>query len=124
MANTHHIFYDSTCGFCSGFARFVQKRDPKEGRFKLAALDSEEFLSLVSASQQTTLPDSAIVRLPSGNLLVEWAMSIFVFRRLGSGWPVLGLLMGLVPRFLGNSIYRFIAKNRKRFQKSNGSCRV
>ena len=111
---SEHLFYDGTCGLCDRFARFVRRRDPREARFVLSPLDGEDWRRLVSPGELEALPDSAVVRLASGELLVEWAMVRHVLRRLGGVWRLGNLLLGLVPAPFGRRIYRFIAKHRGR----------
>ena len=119
IRESEHLFYDSSCGLCTGFAAFVQRRDPKERRFRLRPLDGEDWLRLVSPERREGLPDSAVVRLPSGELIVEWTMTRYVLMRLGGVWRLLGHAMAVVPGPLGRWIYRFIARHRGRL-----ACRV
>jgi predicted DCC family thiol-disulfide oxidoreductase YuxK len=99
MADT--IFYDGHCGLCHRLVRFVLAVDRK-GVFRFAPLD-------VRAS----LPQSIVVRTAEGELLTRWAAILYILRRLGGIWRLLGGTLDLLPRSFLDGCYDRVARVRK-----------
>lgn len=117
------VFYDGSCGLCHRTVLFLLKRDPEGARFRFAPLQGETFLAEVEASRRAGLPDSVIVLTAAGGIWVKSDGVIHLLRRLGGGWPLLGLLMRLFPRPLRDWGYDRVAAVRRRlFRKPEGAC--
>jgi predicted DCC family thiol-disulfide oxidoreductase YuxK len=126
--NKHLVFYDGTCGLCDHVVQFLLKADHKQ-QFLFAPLQG-----VTAAKVLKNLPDSAkgedslvlIENYQTEELHKEpryYIMGKAVLRicwLLGGGWLLLGWMFFL-PQGLFNVMYRYVAKNRKRFFK-NDSC--
>lgn len=106
------IVFDGVCVLCNGWVRFLLRRD--RGRYRFASMQSESGRALLSA-HGLDMDD------PSSFLLVEgeraWTDTEAIRRvlsRLGGVWRIAALI-GLVPRFLRDPLYRTIARNRYRW---------
>jgi predicted DCC family thiol-disulfide oxidoreductase YuxK len=117
------VFYDGSCGLCHGAVRFVLAEDPAGGRFRFAPLQGESFKERVEEGARLELPDSIVLRRPSGDLLVKSDAVLFIMKRLGGYWFLLGTAAGAVPRGLRDRVYDFVAAVRHRlFAKPSGAC--
>ena len=117
------VFYDGTCGLCHGTVLFLLRRDGDGSRFRFAPLQGETFAARVDEARRRALPDSVIVLTASGDLLMRSGGIIHLLCRLGGGWPLLGRLLGLLPRPLRDWGYDRVASvRRKLFKKPEGAC--
>jgi predicted DCC family thiol-disulfide oxidoreductase YuxK len=108
------IFYDGHCGLCHWAVKFVIARDPQGRFFRYAPLQGTTFAALVSAERRAGLPDSVAVLTDDGRLLVRSDAFIYILRRLGGFWRVMGAIIAAIPRAIRDGVYNFIARVRYR----------
>lgn len=110
------LLYDGTCGLCAASVQFVLKRDPA-GELRFAALDSAFGQSVVEQHPELRGVDSLVwVERPDGargRVLVRSGAVLRVAEYLGGAWRM-ALVLWLVPPFVRDAVYRFIARHRHR----------
>jgi predicted DCC family thiol-disulfide oxidoreductase YuxK len=117
------VFYDGSCGLCHRAIRFLIAEDRSGTAFRFAPLGGEAFQELVG--NVDGLPDSIVVKTPSGALLTKSDAALHLSRRLGGWWRVLATLAAIVPRPLRNAVYDFIARIRYRlFARPKDACPI
>jgi predicted DCC family thiol-disulfide oxidoreductase YuxK len=109
---TELIFYDGHCGFCHRAVRWVLKRDPAGMLFRFAPLQGPTFQKLVPAFYRATLPDTIVLRTSDAELLVRSDAFMHILRRLGGPWLPLATVLNMVPRFIRDGAYDFVASIR------------
>lgn len=113
------VFYDDVCVLCSRTVQFILKHD-KHGQFRFAPVDSDLFQKKVAPGFMGEIPDSVIL-LAEGKVYTRSAASLRIAGRLR--FPVNLAVVGLiVPRFLRNWIYDWIARNRYRWFGKRETC--
>ncbi len=107
------IVFDGICVLCNGWVRFLLKHDRK-GRYRFAAMQSQAGRALLAGHGLD--PDD-----PASFLLVEgaqaWTDSDAIRRvltGLGGVWR-LAAVIAVVPRFVRDPLYRWVARNRYRW---------
>jgi predicted DCC family thiol-disulfide oxidoreductase YuxK len=122
MSEPAVLLFDGVCNLCNGTVRFVAERDPV-GRFHFAALQSDKGRELLA---RCGLPLDALDTF----VLVEgdrcWTRSdaaLRVARGLSGAWPLLAVLR-LVPRFLRDRVYGWVAGHRYAWFGKQESCMV
>ena len=109
------LFFDGACGVCDRLVRFFLKRD-RAKRLVFAPLQGSTARSLLPpAVLAGDLLSTVLVLTDTGELLSRSRAVGNVLGRLGGGWRVLGVLIGLVPAAIGDSVYAWFARNRHRF---------
>lgn len=108
------VYYDGSCGLCHRAVRFLLAEDVDGSRFRFAPLHGEAFEAHVPPAQRTDLPDSVVVQLGDGRLLVRSDAALHVLGRLGGIWRAIGLAGRAVPRPLRDAAYDGVARVRKR----------
>lgn len=108
------VFYDGHCGLCHRTVRFLLARDHEGERFRFAPLDSEAFRTAFSEWEQSEFPESLIVRTGAGEVLTRSTASLYLLRRLGGLWRLLGELLSLVPLGVRDAVYDRVARMRRR----------
>lgn len=106
------VFYDGHCGLCHRTVRFLLVRDQNGTRFRFASLDSETFRVSFSERERSKLPESLIVCTSAGEVLTRSTASLYLLRRLGGLWRLLGRLLALVPVGVRDAVYDRIARMR------------
>jgi len=114
------IFYDGECGVCDRLVQFVLPRDPR-GYFHFAALQSEHARKQLAAAGMPTDDFDTMVLIESGKVYVRSSAALRVLRRLRWPWPIFYPFI-VVPAFVRDVVYRFIARNRHRWFARPESC--
>jgi predicted DCC family thiol-disulfide oxidoreductase YuxK len=104
------IVFDATCIFCSGFARFMHKRDTAR-RFLFVTAQSDTGRALYR--RYSLDPDDMTTNIVIMDDVAHTRMQAFAaaMRALGGPWR-LAAWPALLPRRLGDWIYDRIARNR------------
>lgn len=112
------VFYDGDCGFCNSAVQFILARKKRE--FYFAPLQSDLAESALSAHNITINLDT-IYFLKNGKVYNRSSAALQICRGLKGGYPLLfGFYM--VPKFLRDPIYNFIAKRRHKLR--TGYCLI
>lgn len=120
LQNQRIIFYDGYCVLCSRLIRFIIQRDQKE-IFWYSSLQSKTADDILKNQLQLkNLPDS-IVYLKDGKVYLQSDAAIKIFVDLG-GLFKMGSVFYMVPKFLRDIIYKWIAKNRFRVFDKRDRC--
>lgn len=117
------LFFDGVCNLCNHAVQFVIKHDHGE-RFLFASLQSAYAKSKMPEIQQALgkVPDSMVL-FYKGKYYVKSDAALHTARLLG-GWSSL-LAAGLVvPRFIRNTIYDGVARNRYRWFGRRDECMI
>ncbi len=116
------VFFDGVCAMCNGLVNFLLKADRQQRLL---------FAPLQGPTAQQLLP-------PLSDKSAEWSMlyvdadgvrdksdaALAVGRQLGGIWSLLSMLARLVPRFIRDAVYRFIARNRYSWFGKKDACRI
>jgi predicted DCC family thiol-disulfide oxidoreductase YuxK len=112
MSRNGTVLFDGECRMCSGWARFVSRRDPR-GELELVPLQSEEGRELLARHGLPVDDMSTMAFVEGGEVWTKSTGVLRVLDRLPMPWPVLGGLR-IVPRALRDAVYDVIARNRRR----------
>lgn len=114
------ILFDGVCNLCNGFVQFVIKRDP-HARFKFAALQSDAAVELLLTHQIDPKELSSVIFIVNKTVYTQSDAALKIAQNLGSAWPLAASLL-IIPKFIRNAVYRFIAKNRYRWFGKTDQC--
>jgi len=116
------LLFDGVCNLCGGWVRFILRWD-KRGRFRFAALQSKAAQRLLRARGLPAGAANTVVLLEAGETYTRSAAGLRVLRGLGGFWA-LGYGLILVPRFIRDGAYDWIARNRYRIFGRKDRCLV
>lgn len=116
------ILFDGFCNLCSASIDFVIGRDPR-GHFLLAPLQSEAGNNLLRRHGRSAGAPDTVILIERGRLYERSTAALRIARRLRGAWPILYAFI-LVPRFLRDPVYDWIARNRTRWFGRRETCRV
>jgi predicted DCC family thiol-disulfide oxidoreductase YuxK len=109
------VLFDGACNLCNGAVRFVTRHD-RAGRFDFAALQSEPGARLLRERRPGVAvgDPETLVLIEGARVYTHSDAALRIARGLDGAWPLLGLL-ALVPRFIRDAAYRFVARRRHRW---------
>lgn len=116
----HLILFDGICNFCNSSINFIIKKD-KRKKFKFATLQSQLGQQLL---QKHRIKDVDSVILVEGEKAYTKSDAVLKISRSLGGIYQLAYIFILIPRFLRNILYDFIAKNRYRWFGQKNECMI
>lgn len=114
------ILFDGDCNLCNGFVQFIIKRDP-EAKFKFASLQSHFGEKVMEAVGLPSGERGTVVLIQDGKPYVRSDAVLRISRGLSGGWPVV-FIFKVVPRFIRDAVYSFVAHRRYRWFGQRESC--
>ncbi len=116
------ILFDGVCNLCNGAVTYIIKRD-KKNVFKFAALQSEIGQQLISKFNIDTSKVDSIILIDGEKHYTKSSAALHIAKQLSGAYPLLFGFM-VVPKFIRNSIYDYIAKNRYKWFGKKESCMI
>ncbi len=115
------LFFDGECNLCNSSVQFIIKRDKKK-KFLFAPLQSERGKQAVAEVQQQMLkvPDSVILYY-NGKYYSRSSAALRIARLLGGVWSLLYAGM-ILPGFIRDGVYEWIARNRYKWFGKRNEC--
>lgn len=118
--NRRIILFDGVCNFCSRFIQFIVRHDSR-AKIKFAALQAETGLQLIKQSGLVKGQTEFIVYLTEGKYFIKSMAILKILKELDGVWK-LGYGFVIVPKFLRDFFYDFIAKRRYKLFGRMNSC--
>jgi predicted DCC family thiol-disulfide oxidoreductase YuxK len=114
------VLFDGVCNLCDNSVLFILKRDEK-GYFQFASLQSEAGQEILKNNNLPTEDFGSFVLVEKGKLYQRSTAALRVCRRLGGAWPLMYAFI-IVPAFMRNAIYNWVARNRYRWFGKKDAC--
>ena len=117
------ILFDGVCNLCNNTVQYVIKHDDKD-RFRFAALQSEIGQSIIDKYQiDTSKVDSILLYSEEHGLKIKSTAALHIARHLGFPYRLLSIFL-IVPPFIRNWVYDFVAKNRYKWYGQREECMI
>lgn len=117
------ILFDGVCNLCNSSVLFVIKRDKKD-IFRFAPLQSKVGQTIVkhyNIDQSKT--DSILLYSKDTGLSIKSSAALKTAKHLGFPINLLWLFL-IVPSFIRNIVYDFVAKNRYKWYGKKDQCMI
>lgn len=116
------IYFDGVCNFCNSSVQFIIKRDPLK-KFRFAALQSKVGQEMLKKFHLKTTELDTMILVAEDKYYTKSTAALQIARRMAGLWPVLfGLI--IIPRFIRNLAYDFIARNRYKWFGKKEKCMI
>ncbi len=122
MENQRVILFDGVCNLCNWAVQFVLKHDKKEV-FKFAALQSEYATKQLADQGSPKNNMESLVLIENGKIYRQSTAALRIAKQLSGGWKLLQMFL-ILPKFIRDPIYNFIARRRYRWFGKRAECRV
>jgi predicted DCC family thiol-disulfide oxidoreductase YuxK len=114
------VYFDGICGLCNKFVDFLLRKDKKH-QLRFTPLQGH------TASQRiptyTSAPPDSVIFETKGKIYFQSGAAIRILYTLGGFWK-LSIVFLIIPAFLRNAVYKFIAQNRYKWFGKKESCRI
>jgi len=122
--NKQLILFDGVCNLCNSSVLYVIKRDTKD-RFLFAPLQSNIGKEIITAFNiDTHNTDSIILYNPQTNTITsKSSAALHIAKHLGFPSNLM-VVFFIVPSFIRNWVYNFVAKNRYKWYGKKDSCMI
>jgi predicted DCC family thiol-disulfide oxidoreductase YuxK len=109
-SNQQIIFFDGVCNLCTGAVQFVLKRN-KKNNILFASLQSSTGQAFLEAYNLPVENFTSFIFVENGKLYKQSTAALRMLKYLYWPWPILYAFI-IVPPFIRNAVYNWIAKNR------------
>ena len=116
------LLFDGVCNLCNGLVQFIIKRDP-HGQFRFTALQSEAGQSLLQEAGLDPSALNTVVMFDNGQFYTHSNVPLQIAWRLGGLWRLF-FVFKLVPKWIRDRIYDWIASNRYSWFGKKDSCMI
>jgi predicted DCC family thiol-disulfide oxidoreductase YuxK len=103
------VFFDGSCGLCNRSVKFVLRKEKKQDLI-FSPLQSE-FAKNFMKGKMTMEGLDSMVLFENGKIYTQSSAALRITKYLKGLWPIMTIFL-IVPPFIRNAIYSYIAKNR------------
>lgn len=115
------ILFDGVCNLCNSSVQYVIKHD-KKNQFMFTALQSDVGKEIITKYNiDTSKTDSILLYTPEKGVVSKSTAALKVAINLGFPQNIMGVFF-IVPPFIRNWVYDYIAKNRYKWYGKQESC--
>lgn len=113
------IFFDGYCNLCSWWVNFIIQHD-KQGQFRFCALQSAAAEKLLN---KFNLPEKnkTVVLLADDKVYLKSTAALTILKKLKGVWSLLYVFI-IIPPFIRDAVYKFIAAHRYSWFGLQQSC--
>lgn len=116
------ILFDGVCNLCNGFVQFVIQND-KAGKFRFAALQSSEAEAIFKSLGHEYTQPKTVILVQDGKIYQKSEAALRIGKGLDFPWPLFyGFI--IVPGFVRDWVYDFVARNRYRWFGKKDYCMI
>ena len=116
------ILFDAECVLCSANAQFVLRHDTA-GRFRLASMQGETGAEIYRKHGMDPTDPTSMLVVEGGRMRRDSDAVLSIYEGLGLPWRLFAI-MRIIPAFLRDPVYRWVARNRYRLFGKRAVCWV
>jgi len=116
------VLFDGVCNLCNSSVNFLIDRD-SNATFRLASLQSDFAAQLLPRFHVDPSKVDSVAFYVDGKLYQRSRAVLEIARRMRRGWPLLYVFI-IIPGFLRDAIYNWIARNRYKWFGKQDTCRI
>lgn len=119
---TRIVLFDGVCNLCNSSVLFIIKRDPYR-QFKFASLQSAFGQQQLTKFGLSGSELNSVLLIVNGRLYQKSSAAIKIASQFGALWPLIGVFW-IVPPFIRNFIYDWVAANRYKWFGKKEACMI
>ena len=120
MKNKKIILFDGVCNLCNSSVQFVIDRD-LNNRFMFASLQSDFGQEVLKKHHLNTTDFDSIILLDQQKIYEKSSAALRIAKELKFPWNLLAIFL-ILPKFLRDIGYNYVAKNRYNWFGKQESC--
>jgi predicted DCC family thiol-disulfide oxidoreductase YuxK len=122
MNNRPVILFDGVCNFCNSAVNFIIKRNTRSNIF-FAPMQTETGQKLLNQYDQPVEDMQSFIFIENGVAYKQSTAALRVCRHLRRLWPLCYAFI-IVPKFIRDGIYNWIARNRYKWFGVRQQCMI
>jgi len=122
MDKRNIVFFDGVCNLCNSSVDLIMRKNRKKDIYfsSLQSGFAKEFLAADNIGQGDL---DTIIYYTGGKFYFRSTAVLKITKKLSGGYKLLQVFL-IVPRFIRDGVYRWVAKNRYRFFGKRDTCRL
>ena len=122
MSDAPVLVFDGVCVLCSRWVQFVLRHD-RDAHIRLAPMQSQSGRALLAQFGLDPDDPLSLLYVVDGRGYQDSDAILRVLASFGGAWRV-SLVLRVIPRFVRDPLYRWLARNRYRWFGRNEQCLV
>jgi predicted DCC family thiol-disulfide oxidoreductase YuxK len=114
------VLFDGVCNLCSSSVQFILKRDKKD-QFLFGSLQGNYGQEVLKKYGMPQNEFNSFMLLEGERLYTKSSGALRMLKHLGGAWILLYAFI-IVPKFLRDAVYNFVATNRYRWFGKKEEC--
>lgn len=116
------LLFDGVCNLCNSTVQFILRWE-RQPRLRFAPLQSPEGEALLASIGEAPADLNSVLFIENGRCYHRSSAALRVARYLRFPWPLLyGFIV--VPPFLRDAVYGYVARNRYRWFGKQETCQI
>ncbi len=116
------VLFDGVCNFCNGAVNYIIRQDKKDV-FRFTALQSEAGQQLLEHHKLPRQHFDSFILVEKGKIYKASTAGLKIYGRLPWYWKWTQVFW-IVPAFIRDAVYHFIARNRYKWFGKKESCMI
>lgn len=116
------VLFDGVCNLCCFIVRFIIKRDPNK-RFSFAAMQSLKGQQILMETKHQVADIHSVIYVKDGIYFYQSSAILNILLDLGGIWKIFYVFI-IIPSFIRDYVYSFIAKTRYKIFGRRIKCMV
>jgi predicted DCC family thiol-disulfide oxidoreductase YuxK len=116
------VLFDGVCNFCNSWVNFTVIHD-RRNFFQFAPLQCEKAIELLKKHGVNKEETDSVVVIENEKAYTYSTAALRIAKGLGGIWSLAYALM-IVPKFIRDGIYKWIAKNRYKWFGEKDQCMI
>lgn len=122
LKNKSILLFDGVCNLCNASVNFIIKHD-KKAHFKFASLQSDAAKELLLQYKAKKIKMDSIILIENGAFYKKSTAALIISKKLNGGFKILYVFI-IIPTFIRDWVYNYIAKNRYKWFGKKDSCMI
>jgi predicted DCC family thiol-disulfide oxidoreductase YuxK len=116
------VLFDGVCNLCNNSVQFIIKKDTKK-QFRFASLQGKFGQGFLKTHNLPADSFNSFILLEGENVYTRSTGALRMLKHLGGGWSLLyGFI--IVPKFIRDAVYNWVAVNRYNWFGKKESCMI
>jgi predicted DCC family thiol-disulfide oxidoreductase YuxK len=116
------VLFDGVCNLCNNAVDFIINRDSKD-KFKVGALQDDAIKRLLEDYEINKDYLDSLVFIHKDSVFYKSRAALEIARNLGGLWPLIYSFI-IIPPYIRDPIYDWIARNRYKWFGKKETCRL
>jgi len=116
------VLFDGVCNLCNRSVQFIIRKDKKK-QFLFASLQGKTGQEVLKRFKLPVDNFNSFLLVEGDHVYTQSTAVLKMLKKLGGGWKLFYAFI-IVPKFIRNAVYNWIARNRYKWYGKRDECMV